>query len=91
MTVTLRQLKAAAKKIGATVEDDKIGLTHECRVEAPKGHVWNDGVHEFVDQAYIPWKPDYGDLLSRMSYGFSKCEDPVCEWCHPELYEGDCE
>lgn len=84
---TLKALRKAASAIGATVEDTRIWDTHECRVEAPKGMVWNEGVHEFVDCAYLPWKPDYDDLLARMSYGFEKCSDPECEWCHPELYE----
>lgn len=86
--VTLRDVKAAAKAIGATVEDGKCGNTHECRVEAPKGHRWMaDGLHEFVDAANIPWKPDYADLLDRMEYGVEDCPDADCEWCHPEEAE----
>jgi hypothetical protein len=78
---TLKQVRTAAAKFGATVEDTKIGNTHECRVAAPYGQVWRDGVHEFVDGANIPWKPDYADLLNRMSYGLEACTTPDCEWC----------
>lgn len=83
---TLRQVKAAALKIGAKVEDDKIGNAHECRVEAPRGFIWSEGdVHELVDAAYKPWKPDYDGLLSRMSYGIETCpHGPDCEWCNHE-------
>lgn len=76
---TLKQVKKAAEAIGATVVDDIVGLTHECRVEAPQGFHWADGVHEFVDCCYTPWKPDYQDLLDRMSYGVEPCDDQ-CEW-----------
>lgn len=84
---TLKDVRAAAAKIGATVEDDKIGISHECRVEAPKGHVWSgDTIHEFVASGYTAkgQGPDYTDLLDRMSFGCEPCTDPECEWCHPE-------
>jgi hypothetical protein len=78
---TLRQLKDAAKRLGAKVEDDKIGRTHECRVEAPHRKRWVEGeVHEMVDGTFMPWKPDYADLISRMGYGLEDCVGP-CEWC----------
>jgi len=79
---TLRDLKLAAKKLNASVEDDKSFGFHECRVEAPKGYIWVDGVHEFVDSTHEPWKPDYEDLINRMSFGVVKCDDPDCEWCN---------
>lgn len=86
MTATLRNVRQRAKELGATVEDDKIGHTHECRVEAPHRKVWAEGhVHEMVDGAFIPWKPDYADLLSRMAYGLEDCDDPECEWCTARL------
>lgn len=81
----LKTIKRLAAAIGATVEDEKSGHTHECRVEAPKGMFWKEGdVHELVDAAYKPWKPDYADLLSRMNYGLETCTDPNCDWCHTE-------
>lgn len=82
---TLKHVKAAAAKIGAMVEDDMCGSAHECRVEAPRGFTWAHGLHEFVDAAYRPWKPDYEDILERMAFGVKPCEDPECEWCHDPL------
>lgn len=82
---TLATVRAFAATLGAKVEDDKAGNTHECRCEAPHGKVWAaDGIHEFVDAAHKPWKPDYDDLLARMKYGVEDCpEGLACEWCHP--------
>jgi len=82
---TLKDVRKLAKKLGAIVEDSKIGHVHECTVEAPAGHIWKaDDIHQFVANAYIPWKPDYDDLLDRMAYGIEPCTDPECDWCHPE-------
>lgn len=81
---TLRHVKALANSLSASVEDDKAGYTHECRVEAPHGKVWScDMIHELVDATNIPWKPDYDDLLSRMNYGLEDCPIQDCEWCNP--------
>lgn len=87
---TLVQLKKAADKIGATVEDQRIGMSHMCEVFSPKGkRFFCDSIHILVDDAYIPWKPDYAELLRRMEMGLEDCDDMECEWCHPELYEED--
>jgi uncharacterized protein YcsI (UPF0317 family) len=82
----LRKVRAAARKIGATVQDDRIGHSHTCRVEAPSGMIWSCGdLHELVDDTNQPWKPDYEDVLARMSYGVEPCPlGDDCEWCHPE-------
>lgn len=80
---TLAKLKIEAKKYGATVEKERLGLTTTVRVTAPHGYHWNEGVvHQFVDDVYTG-PNDYADLISRMSYGLEKCE-PDCEWCYPE-------
>lgn len=79
---TLKQVKKAAAALGAIVEEDKCEYSHECRVTAPHRKIWCDGVHEFVDCANRPWKPDYEDLLNRMSYGLEDCIDPDCDWCN---------
>ena len=80
---TLASVKKAARAIGARVEDDRAGYTHECRVEAPRGMIWSCAdIHELISAAYRPWKPDYQDLLDRMAYGVEKCDDPECDWCH---------
>lgn len=81
---SLAQVKRAAVKIGAIVTDEKIGQAHSCEVESPAGFVWSASAnHLFTDTAYQPWKPDYADLLARMSYGVEPCNDPECEWCSP--------
>lgn len=81
---TLRQLKAEAKRLGAEVNDEKIGYSHMCEVIAPAGKFWSEGdTHIMVSDCYQPWKPDYEDLLSRMGYGVEDCTDPDCDWCHP--------
>jgi hypothetical protein len=82
---TLRQVKAAALKIGANVDDHKSGNCHTCTVEAPHRKKWAcRGVHEMVDETNQPWKPDYADMLDNMNFGLEDCEDPDCEWCNEE-------
>jgi hypothetical protein len=81
---TLSKLKKEAAKIGATVEQDRIGDTLNTEVFSPSGFRFaSDSTHIFVDCVYVPWKPDYADLLNRISYGLEPCEDAQCEWCHP--------
>lgn len=81
MTKTLKDVRKLAKQLGAVVEDEKIGNAHECCVEAPHRKLWSCcGIHELVDCAYRPWKPDYSDLLDRMGYGLEDCVGP-CDWC----------
>jgi hypothetical protein len=81
---TLREVKTVASFLGAKVEDDKCGHTHECRVEAPHRKRWAcDGIHELIASTNIPWKPDYEDLLSRMEFGLEDCVGD-CEWCDGE-------
>lgn len=78
---TLKDVKILAKRLGAKVEDDKCGHTHECRVEAPHRKRWScDGIHELIDCTNRPWKPDYADVLARMNYGLEDCIGD-CEWC----------
>ena len=76
--------KAAAKMGGVTVEQAREGDSLTLYVDAPKGHRWEQELHEFVDSSNLPWKPDYDDMLSRMSYGYEVCADAECEWCHPD-------
>jgi hypothetical protein len=79
---TLKQVKVLAKKLGAKVEDDKYGLIHECRVEAPHRKLWKCCcIHELIDNTNQPWKPDYADVIARMEYGLEDCIDINCEWC----------
>jgi hypothetical protein len=80
---TLAKLKLVAAKVGAKVEDQKIGNCHECRVEAPHRKIWKcREVHEMVDSCYRPWKPDYADMIANIEFGLEDCTDPDCEWCN---------
>lgn len=83
---TLTDVKKLAKQLGAKVEDDKTGYTHECRVEAPHGKRWKcREVHEIIDSTNRPWKPGYADMLDNMKFGLEECPDKQnCEWCYPE-------
>lgn len=82
--MNLRKLKALAVKLGATVEVDRIGDTVSCDVFSPPGKFWCEGsTHILCEHAYLPWKPDYAELISRMGYGLEDCTDAECEWCHP--------
>jgi hypothetical protein len=83
---TLSDVKIVARRLCAVVEDDKVGDTHECRIEAPFGKIWSEGgTHEIVDASYRPWKPDYDCLISRMSHGLDDCpHGDECDWCFPE-------
>jgi hypothetical protein len=81
---TLRQVKTLAARLGATVEDEKIGHHHECRVQSPHRKHWKAlGVHEMIADCYQPWKPDYADLIDSMNYGLDDCVGE-CEWCDDE-------
>jgi len=83
--MSLKKLKLAASKIGAKIEDDKIGKTHECCVFSPQGKMFScDSIHILVDSVFIPWKPDYKELQRRMEVGLEDCTDAECEWCYPE-------
>ena len=78
----LKAVRCAADKLGATIEDQKIGGHHTCEVFAPHGYLWKaTGNHCLTDSCFRPWKPDYADLLARMSYGIEPCTDTQCDWC----------
>jgi hypothetical protein len=80
----LKDVKLLAKSYGATCEESRAGNTVEVSVIAPKGRYWREGsVHELIECVYLPWKPDYDDIISRMNHGTEECIDPDCDWCHP--------
>ena len=79
----LRKLKTACNLIGASVLDERVGESHTCEAFAPAGKVWAaSGNHCLVDRAFRPWRPDYADLLQRVSLGAETCTTPDCEWCN---------
>ena len=86
-TYTMAILRKAAKQIGATVHGPVNG---EIFVIAPMGEVWScDGsIHELVASG---WRLEFiedlesyliKDLMERMSYGLTRCDDQGCEWCN---------
>jgi len=81
MAKTLKDVRRLAKQLGATVEDEKIGNAHECRVEAPHRKRWSCcDIHELISSVNRPWKPDYDDVLDRMNHGLEDCIGD-CDWC----------
>ena len=82
---TLADVKKLGRQLGAIVTQDRVGDSIMLEVEAPTGMRWAEELHMFVDSAYLPWKPDYDDMLDRMkSYTLEKCDDPDCDWCNSE-------
>jgi len=87
-TATRRQLMAAAKKFGATVQinyESRDGI--DIDVLSPDGYHWRcDEVHSLVGHASNETTPRgevYGDLVSRMMEGLRRCEcdeQGCCEW-----------
>jgi hypothetical protein len=69
----VNRARQAAKRLGATYEDDGANV----RVEAPPFHIWNEGdVHELVCT-------DADDAAERMAYGLSRCpHGRDCDWCN---------
>lgn len=68
----LRNLKKMAAMVDATVEVTHVGSATFLEVRAPRGMKWNEGgALTLVDVAEKPWKNDYKDVMSRMSYGLS--------------------
>jgi hypothetical protein len=80
-------VRRLAKSLGCTVTVDKDRLTHEIRVTAPQGYIFNAELHQLVETCYVPWTPDYDDLMARMKHGVRLCDVEGCEWCNPETGE----
>lgn len=79
------KLQERVRELGATMTEEVHGDSVRLGVEAPKGSRFaTEELHELVDWTYRPWKPDYADVLSRMSHGIEKCPHEDCEWCHPD-------
>lgn len=78
---TLAQVKKAAAKIGATIEQGRSGEAITCEAFSPPGFMFSEGSHVLVDSSYLPFKPDYANLLERIGYGLEPCTVPDCECC----------
>lgn len=88
--LTLMTLRAAAKKLGAEVNGETIDNEACYTVDAPAGKVWETtgDVHMLT----VWWRTDepgfrdnaIADALERMELGLTDCDDPECDYCHPE-------
>ena len=79
----LRQVRELARELSATFTKERFVHKIRCGVEAPAGYVWRcGGIHELVDWTAVGWKPDYADLIARMSYGVAPCPTEDCDWCN---------
>jgi hypothetical protein len=82
-------------KIGAAVDETSLYLGR-VNVDAPIGKRWScDGIHALCVTWHVghntirPTWPEektaaIQDALERMSYGLEACDDPECDYCHPE-------
>lgn len=71
-----------AASLGATVKVRTYATQYDVGVEAPEGHHWSEGVHEFKSSCFVgPWSYDivWTELLQRMDGGVEPC-GTECEW-----------
>lgn len=83
------ELRRAAKKAGATVEGGLNGRWYVYNVEAPAGKVWAASSTHALHVEWRAGEDDYReesitDALERMEEGVADCDDPDCDYCHPE-------
>lgn len=85
MTYWQTKAKALARKFGAIVHNESDSLHYSYGIEAPKGYIWNEGLHEFRLECYKgdpSWYEDaWKDVYERMEVGMDLCTDKDCEWC----------
>lgn len=88
VTTTRRAAEALAKKLGATIEAERVGSTFTVRAMAPRGMHWSArGVHELVESGRpttsLQRNETWLALLQAMEMGLEACDlnDPDCaEW-----------
>ena len=87
MTTTPRQsCIARAAELGVKLTTGG-GRHFEVVADAPEGMVFvASGLHSQVSATCDdePAAKAWSDALERMSGGIERCEDPDCEYCHPE-------
>jgi hypothetical protein len=79
----------AAKKAGGTVEGGLNGRWYSYNVEAPAGQVWGASSTHALRVEWRVGEDDYReesitDALERMEEGLAECDEPECDYCHPE-------
>lgn len=91
--LSVKDLRQAAKKVGATIECDSGGRYEVYQVCTPTGKRWEPGLHMLRVEwmAGIPEHKQLAleDALQRIrEFGRPQdCDDPECDYCHP-LEEG---
>ena len=88
-TYTMTDLMSFAKKLGAEVHNNSTRKVWDYGIEAPAGKLWNaTETHELIlHQAKGPpaWLTDaVTSVIDDMKAGLMDCDDPDCDWCHPE-------
>ena len=84
-----KQITEYAKKHGVEMKIENHGRCYAIDTWAPKGMIWKSSGTHFIaidgDGYYTKpdWKETMEDLKQNIEYGFSKCEDPGCDVCHP--------
>jgi hypothetical protein len=93
--LSIKDLQAAAARLGATVENHCGPRTACYMVDAPAGKVWvcSGDIHCLVlewrgTSARPTWPEEkqdaIADAIDRISRGLTDCDDPDCDYCHPE-------
>ena len=82
--MTTKRVKQIAAEFGATV-DDKSLQSNRLVVDTPIGKVWAaNGCHALVaDFSRGDTRTACNDILDRMGYGVTLCEDAECDICQP--------
>jgi len=87
--LTVKALRSEASRLGAILEGGPIGRWVRYNVEAPAGKVWaGSGTHVLL----VEWRNGDAvyraeaieDALERMADEVVACDDPECDYCHPE-------
>lgn len=90
---TVQTLKSKAKRFGATVTGDVVGIQASYNIDAPTGKVWAASSTHFLTVYWRTNEEAYRnssivDALERMEMGMVECDDEECEFCHPNGGEG---
>lgn len=76
-----RYVKKRCQELGATLENDAVGIHYEIRIEAPHRTVWKAcDCHELIVARYGAY--NWNDCIDDVTLGVRPCEDVDCEWCN---------
>ena len=86
-TTPKQKVLALVKELDAEIEIRNGDGPFEIIIDAPDGFIWSgDGLHCLVHSQWDdqPTTELWQDAFSRMSNGLEKCNEPDCDYCHPE-------